>query len=92
MKCGISPSFFEKSGATTMIFSKGADSVDFALVNRVLAGDIVITQDYGLAAISKNTIVIDRRHGIYRPQSRVPLARPPYGPEKSAAPARGEGP
>ncbi len=53
---------FEKSGAATMIFSKGADSVDFALVNRVSAGDIVITQDYGLAAmcLSKNAVVIDQ--------------------------------
>lgn len=53
---------FEKSGATTMTFSKGADSVDFALVNRVLPGDIVITQDYGLAAmcLSKNAIVINQ--------------------------------
>ena len=30
---------------------KGADSVDFALVNRVKPGDIVITQDYGLASM-----------------------------------------
>ncbi len=53
---------FEKGGATTMTFSKGADSVDFALVNRVSAGDIVITQDYGLAAmcLSKNALVINQ--------------------------------
>lgn len=53
---------FEKDGATTMTFSKGADSVDFALVNRVSAGDIVITQDYGLAAmcLSKNASVINQ--------------------------------
>jgi len=52
----------EKDGATTMTFPKGADSVDFALVNRVLAGDIVITQDYGLAAmcLSKNAVVINQ--------------------------------
>ena len=31
--------------------SKGADSVDFALVNKVKSGDIVVTQDYGLAAM-----------------------------------------
>ena len=37
--------------AQTLIFDKGADSVDFALVNRVDAGDIVITQDYGLASM-----------------------------------------
>ena len=33
------------------MFDKGADSVDFALVNRVDAGDIVVTQDYGLASM-----------------------------------------
>lgn len=42
---------FDKPGATTLTFSKGADSVDFALVNLLRAGDIVITQDYGLAAM-----------------------------------------
>lgn len=40
-----------RDGAETLIFDKGADSVDFALVNRVEAGDIVITQDYGLASM-----------------------------------------
>ena len=38
-------------GAQTLIFDKGADSVDFALVNRTTPGDIVITQDYGLASM-----------------------------------------
>lgn len=42
---------FEKEGATTITVSKGPDSVDFALVNMVQTGDIVITQDYGLAAM-----------------------------------------
>src|SRR5690554_4518549 len=53
---------FEKDGATTMTFSKGADSVDFALVNRIMAVDIVITQDYGLAAmcLSRNAVVINQ--------------------------------
>ena len=40
-----------RDGASTLVFDKGADSVDFALVNRVEAGDIVITQDYGLASM-----------------------------------------
>lgn len=40
-----------REGAQTLIFDKGADSVDFALVNRVSPGDIVITQDYGLASM-----------------------------------------
>ena len=42
---------FEKAGAQTLIISKGTDSVDFALVNLLKAGDLVITQDYGLAAM-----------------------------------------
>ncbi len=40
-----------REGAATLVFDKGSDSVDFALVNRVLPGDLVITQDYGLAAM-----------------------------------------
>ena len=43
--------YFNKDGAHTMVFSQGADSVDFALVNMVQPGDIVVTQDYGLAAM-----------------------------------------
>ncbi|NLB89891.1 MAG: DUF188 domain-containing protein, partial [Clostridiales bacterium] len=31
--------------------AKGVDSVDFAIANRLQKGDIVITQDYGLAAL-----------------------------------------
>ena len=42
---------FYRDNAETLIFDKGADSVDFALVNRVATGDIVITQDYGLASM-----------------------------------------
>lgn len=42
---------FEKDGAATITISKGSDSVDFALVNMVQKGDIVVTQDYGLAAM-----------------------------------------
>ncbi|GHV32143.1 hypothetical protein FACS18949_02210 [Clostridia bacterium] len=33
---------FERDGATTVTVSKGADSVDFALVNLAGRGDIVI--------------------------------------------------
>lgn len=40
-----------KDGATTLIFDKGSDSVDFALVNKVKPGDLVVTQDYGLASM-----------------------------------------
>ena len=36
-----------KVGVDTVVLSKGSDSVDFALVNKVSKGDIVVTQDYG---------------------------------------------
>jgi len=41
----------ERPGAETLIMDKGADSADFGIVNRVSPGDIVITQDYGLASM-----------------------------------------
>ena len=49
-----------RDGAETLVFDKGSDSVDFALVNRAAPGDIVITQDYGLAAmcLGKQSIVL----------------------------------
>ena len=58
---------FNKEGAKTMVFSKGADSVDFALINFVQKEDIVITQDYGLAAmaINKASYVINQNGLIY---------------------------
>lgn len=42
----------EKNGAQTIVTSKGADSTDFRLVNMLSKGDIAITQDYALAAMS----------------------------------------
>lgn len=33
------------------VIGAGADAVDFALVNRCCPGDIVVTQDYGVAAM-----------------------------------------
>ncbi len=49
-----------RDGAETLVFDKGADSVDFALVNRVSPGDLVVTQDYGLASmcLAKRAIVL----------------------------------
>ncbi len=40
-----------RDGAETIVVEKGADSVDFKLVNLVRDTDIVVTQDYGLAAM-----------------------------------------
>lgn len=62
---------FHKDGIKTVTVEKGADSVDFKIVNLVRAGDIVVTQDYGLAAmclarqavpISQNGLVFNDRN------------------------------
>ena len=56
-----------RDGVQTLVFDKGADSVDFALVNRVAPGDIVITQDYGLASmcLAKNAHVLHQDGWAY---------------------------
>ncbi len=52
----------QRDGADTIIVDKGADSADFRLVNLVCAGDIAVTQDYGLAAmcLGKRAIVLNQ--------------------------------
>ncbi|EKN67159.1 YaiI/YqxD family protein [Schinkia azotoformans] len=59
--------FMERAGAETITVSKGSDAVDFVLVNRVQQGDIVVTQDYGLAAmvLAKRGYPIDQNGRIY---------------------------
>ena len=42
---------FHRDGAVTFVFDKGADSVDYAIANHIRNGDLVITQDYGLASM-----------------------------------------
>ncbi|BAQ12040.1 hypothetical protein OXB_3571 [Bacillus sp. OxB-1] len=56
-----------RDGAETIIVSKGADAVDFVLVNRVQKNDIVVTQDYGLAAmvLAKQGHPIDQNGRLY---------------------------
>lgn len=52
----------ERENVITIVVPKGKDSVDFKLVNAVSKNDIVITQDYGLAAmcLAKGAIVLDQ--------------------------------
>ncbi len=59
--------FFERPGAETLTFDKGADSVDFALVNLAQPGDLVVTQDYGLAAmcLAKRAVAINQNGQQY---------------------------
>lgn len=40
-----------REGCETVVVDKGADSADLAIANRAQSGDIVITQDYGLASL-----------------------------------------
>jgi len=58
---------FKKDGAKTITVSKGTDSVDFMLVNMVQKDDIVITQDYGLAAmcLARQAITINQDGMVY---------------------------
>jgi len=58
---------FEKVDAKTTTVSKGNDSVDFVLVNMIQKGDIVITQDYGLAAmcLARGAVPVSQYGMIY---------------------------
>ena len=49
------------------IIGSGADAVDFALVNSSRAGDIVVTQDYGVAAmaLARGAYAINQDGGRY---------------------------
>ena len=38
--------------STVKVVGAGADAVDFALINLCMRGDIVVTQDYGVAALA----------------------------------------
>lgn len=42
---------WDRLGAQVVTVARGADSADYALVNRAQPGDLVVTQDYGLAAM-----------------------------------------
>lgn len=51
----------ERENVKTIIVDKGPDSVDFKLLSRLNKGDLVITGDYGLAAmcLAKGGIVVN---------------------------------
>lgn len=58
---------FNLDGVRVITVDKGADSADFALVNLCGLGDIVVTQDYGLAAmcLAKGAKAINQNGLIY---------------------------
>jgi len=58
---------YEDGYSKVFILDKGADSVDYFLINRVLPNDIVVTQDYGVAtmALSKKAHPINQNGLIF---------------------------
>lgn len=58
---------FSNVPAEIITVSQGADSADFRIVNLLDAGDIVVTQDYGLAAmcLAKNATALNQNGLIY---------------------------
>lgn len=58
---------FNRDGAKTVVVEKGADSVDFKIVNLVGEGDIAVTQDYGLAAmcLARKAIPVSQNGLVY---------------------------
>lgn len=58
---------FNDGYSTTVTVDKCSDSADFYIVNHVTAGDICVTQDYGLAAMlmSKNAYAVHQNGFLY---------------------------
>jgi uncharacterized protein YaiI (UPF0178 family) len=58
---------YEDGYSTVHILDKGADSVDYFLINKTIAGDIIVTQDYGVAtmALSKKAYPINQNGLIF---------------------------
>ena len=59
--------YFERDGATTITVSTGPDSVDFTIANMAQPGDIVVSQDYALAAmcLARKAIPINQDGIVY---------------------------
>lgn len=58
--------YLGRGGIEAVTVSKGRDSADFAIVERLSAGDVVVTQDIGLAAMS-----LGRGASAVSPRGRV---------------------
>ena len=56
-----------REGARTVTVARGADSADLRLVNLLQPGDLVVTQDYGLAALclARAARVLDQNGRVY---------------------------
>lgn len=58
---------YEDGYSTVYILDKGADSVDYVLINKTNENDIVVSQDYGVAtmALSKKAYPINQNGLVY---------------------------
>ena len=66
--CDMAHEFRELGSSVEVVtVSTGSDSADFALVNRAERGDIVVTQDFGLAAMcmARGAVPVDQNGRIY---------------------------
>ena len=84
-----------REGVKTLVFDKGADSVDFAIANRVKPGDVVITQDYGLASmcLAKKAQVLHQDGWCYTEENVDALLNARYEAKRyRAAGGRTKGP
>lgn len=64
--------FYNEDFVKTVTVDQGADSADLAIANRTQAGDICITQDYGLASLllAKNATVL-HHNGFFYTQENI---------------------
>lgn len=58
--------YASRAGVEAVQVSSGRDAADFAVVERLSAGDVVVTQDIGLAAMA-----IGRGAGAISPRGRI---------------------
>ena len=66
---------YEDEYSEVFILDKGADSVDYFLINKTVNGDIVVTQDYGVAtmALSKKAYPINQNGLIFNDDNILSL-------------------
>ena len=64
--------FYNEEFITTVTVDQGFDSADLAIANRTQAGDICITQDYGLASLllAKKAMVL-HHNGFFYTQENI---------------------
>lgn len=64
--------FYNEPFITSITVDQGADSADLAIANRTQAGDICVTQDYGLASLllAKKATVL-HHNGFFYTQENI---------------------